>query len=142
MRLELFGTRDARLRAALDRIGRRVDDEFAPGRGTVTVVLTTDRKIHQLNRDWLGRDRPTDVLSFRLDAAEGRGADPRVPVARRGPVPLLGEIYVSRDRAREQAREQGVTVRAELCRLVLHGLLHLSGLTHAQMRPYERGWLS
>jgi probable rRNA maturation factor len=130
MRLELFGTRDARLRAALDRIGRRVDDEFAPGRGTVTVVLTTDRKIHQLNRDWLGRDRPTDVLSFRLDACEP------------GRLPLLGEVYVSRDRARQQAREQGVTVHAELCRLVLHGLLHLSGLTHAQMRPYEREWNS
>lgn len=130
MRLELFGTRDARLRAALDRVGRRVDERFALGRGTVTVVFTTDRKIHQLNRDWLGRDRPTDVLSFRLDATEP------------GRAPLLGEIYVSRDRAREQAREQGVTVRAELCRLVLHGLLHLAGLTHAQMRPYEREWNS
>lgn len=128
MRLELFGTRDARLRAALHRVCRRVDQRFAPGRGTVTVVFTTDRKIHQLNRDWLGRDRPTDVLSFRLDAREP------------GRVPLLGEIYVSRERARTQACEQNVTLRAELCRLVLHGLLHLVGLTHAQMEPFEREW--
>ncbi|MFO7650803.1 MAG: rRNA maturation RNase YbeY [bacterium] len=136
MRLELFGTRDARLRAALGRVGRRVDERFALGRGTVSVVFVDDHGIRALNHDWLGRDRPTDVLSFRLDAAglfpQGRSQPGRVP--------LLGEIYVSRERAREQAREQGVTVRAELCRLVLHGLLHLAGLTHAQMRPYEREW--
>jgi probable rRNA maturation factor len=128
MRLAVFGTRDARLLAALRRVGRRVDERFAPGPGAVNVVLVTDRRIHQLNRDWLGRDRPTDVLSFRLDAREP------------GRAPLIGEVYVSRERARAQARGQGVALRDELSRLVLHGLLHLCGLTHARMRPIEREW--
>jgi probable rRNA maturation factor len=54
---------------------------------------------------------------------------------------VCGEVYVSRDQARIQAREHGVSYRAELLRLVLHGILHLCGLSHARMKPYESRYL-
>jgi probable rRNA maturation factor len=53
-----------------------------------------------------------------------------------------GEVYVSRDTARRQARERGLGYHDELRRLVLHGLLHLLGLTHKQMEPLYRRYLS
>ncbi len=128
MRPEIFGTRDDRLRVDIRRLCRQLAREFKTGKVSVNVVFTTDRQIHTLNRRFLGRDRPTDVISFNCD-------EPRVP----GEPHLLGEIYVSRDRTRAQAREYGVSYASELRRLVLHGLLHLLGLTHRQMEPlYDR----
>ncbi len=126
MRLQLHNTRDARLARVLRRTARRIDQTLGLGPGTVTVVFTDDQNIRVLNRRWRGKDRATDVLSFRLDARE-----PGLP-------PLLGEIYVSVERARVQARSAGITLNTELERLVRHGLLHLAGLSHRQMKPYER----
>jgi probable rRNA maturation factor len=128
MRPEIFGTRDDRLRADIRRLCRQLAKDFNPDAATVNVIFVTDRKIHALNRQFLKRDRPTNVISFNCK-------DPSVPDEPR----LLGEVYISRDRARAQAREYGVSYASELRRLVLHGLLHLLGLTHRQMEPlYER----
>ena len=92
------------------------------------VVFVTDLEIHALNRRFLKRDRPTDVISFNSN-------EPRLP----GQPQLLGEVYVSRDRAHAQALEYGVPYGSEVRRLVLHGLLHLLGLTHRQMEQcYDR----
>lgn len=126
MRLQLHNTRDARLARVLRRTARRIDQTLGLGPGTVTVVFTDDQNIRVLNRRWRGKDRATDVLSFRLDAREP------------GRPPLLGEIYVSVERARVQAGSAGITLNTELERLVRHGLLHLAGLSHRQMKPYER----
>ncbi len=86
-------------------------------RGTVTLVLTTDRRIRFLNRTWRGIDKATDVLSFPA------GADP-------GPVRHLGDVVVSRDTAARQARQEGHALATELRVLALHGLLHLLGYDH------------
>jgi probable rRNA maturation factor len=124
----IFGTQDSRLRADVGRLCRRLAADFKPEADIVNVIFVSDRKIHALNRQFLHRDRPTNVISFNSDG-------PRVP----GEPRLLGEVYVSRDRARAQAREYGVSCSSELRRLVLHGLLHLLGLTHRKMEPlYER----
>jgi len=85
-------------------------------RGKVSVLLTTDRKIRQLNRDFRGKDKPTDVLSF--------PADPLVQNQERG------DLAVSVPTALRQAREQGHALAVELKVLILHGLLHLAGFDH------------
>jgi probable rRNA maturation factor len=130
MRPEIYGTQDQRLRADIRRLCRQLARDFNPDAAAVNVIFVTDRKIHALNRQFLKRDRPTDVISF-----DCKG--PSVPDEPR----LLGEVYISRDRARAQAREYGVSYTSELRRLVLHGLLHLLGLTHRQMEPYYRRYL-
>jgi|GEM_PF-445843 len=140
MRPEIFGTQDQRLRADIRRFCRLITARWgqSPGPESITgdcprsvnVIFVTDREIHALNRRFLHRDRPTDVISFNCD-------EPGLP----GEPHLLGEVYISRDRAREQAREYGVSYASELRRLVLHGLLHLLGLTHRQMEPYYGKYL-
>jgi probable rRNA maturation factor len=128
MRPRVFGTRDRLLVADVESLCRRLARGFDAGPVTVNVVFVNDRRIHELNRKFRRRDKPTDVLSFDSDATAVPG-EPR----------LLGEVYVSRDRARAQAREYGATYREETRRLVLHGFLHLLGLTHKQMEPlYDR----
>jgi len=130
MRPDIYGTQDKRLRADVQRLCRLLTKDFKPDAAAVNVVFVTDRRIHELNRRFLKRDRPTNVISFNCD-------EPHLP----GEPRLLGEVYVSRDRARAQARESGVSYASELRRLVLHGLLHLLGLTHRQMEPLYRRYL-
>ena len=77
------------------------------------VTVVDDRAIRRLNARFLGARRPTDVLAFDLAAP--------------GPSRLLGEVVVSADTARRQARARGVGVAIELDLLLVHGLLHLSG---------------
>ena len=126
----IFGTRDERLRADIQRLCRQATRDFKPAAASVNFVFVTDRQIHALNRRFLHRDRPTNVISFNCN-------EPQLA----GEPSLLGEVYISRDRARDQAREYGVTYASELRRLALHGLLHLLGLTHRQMEPYYGKYL-
>jgi probable rRNA maturation factor len=84
----------------------------------VHVFVTSDARTHELNRQWRGIDRPTDVLSFPIDDELPAGAR------------LLGEIVVSLDRARAQASAQQHDEVRELEELVLHGTLHLLGHDH------------
>jgi len=86
-------------------------------------VLTDDASIRTLNRDFLETDRPTDVLSFPL-AAPGDLED-------RGTDLFLGEIYISVETARAQAKGARRTLSREVAHLLIHGLLHLVGHDHA-----------
>jgi len=130
MRPDVYGTQDERLRADVRRLCRLLTNDFKPNAAAVNVVFVTDQRIHELNRRFLKRDRPTNVISFDCN-------EPQLP----GEPRLLGEVYISRDRARTQAREYGVSYASELRRLVLHGLLHLLGLTHRQMEPLYNRYL-
>lgn len=108
----------------------------------VSVVVTDDAKIQALNRQYRGIDRPTDVLSFPQE--EGTTAFPRPPGAPR----QLGDIVISYDRVKAQAREYGHSERRELAYLAVHGLLHLLGFDHEteperqRMRTAEEAALS
>jgi probable rRNA maturation factor len=95
--------------------------------GEIAVVLTDDLELRRLNREWRGIDRATDVLSFAYDEEPG-------PSAARGRV--NGDLAISLDRVRDQAKRFRVTPGAELARLVIHGALHLAGLDH--QRAAER----
>ena len=84
--------------------------------------MTDDAAIRELNRDYRESDRPTDVLSFPL-AEPGSIHDPERAV-------FLGEIYVSLETARAQARAARRPFSREVAHLVIHGLLHLLGYDH------------
>jgi probable rRNA maturation factor len=93
--------------------------------GELTLVITDDEGIQVLNRDFLGIDAPTDVLSF--SAQEDSGPFVAAPEA----AAYLGDVIVSYPRAVEQAQEHGHTAEQELNLLVVHGILHLLGYDHA-----------
>lgn len=86
----------------------------------VVVVLAGDERVRELNALWRDKDEPTDVLSF--SQLEGE------PVG--GQSEMLGDIVVSVDTLRRQARQGGWSDEEELARLLLHGLLHLLGFDH------------
>jgi probable rRNA maturation factor len=88
--------------------------------GAVALLLTDDATLHDLNRQFRGLDKPTDVLSF-----EGETAG-----LRPGALRHLGDIAISVERARRQAGDYGHSFERELAYLVTHGLLHLLGFDH------------
>jgi probable rRNA maturation factor len=79
----------------------------------VSIALVSDREIRSLNRRWRAKDRPTDVLSFPLEEPGS-----------------LGDVVISIDTARRQAREGGWPLAVELRRLLAHGILHCRGYGH------------
>jgi probable rRNA maturation factor len=95
----------------------------------ITIVLTDDAQLHELNREYLGVDAPTDVLSF--PASE---TDPETGAA------YLGDILISIPRAMQQAQAAGHPVEAEVQLLVVHGTLHLLGHDHAEAEDKARMW--
>ena len=90
---------------------RRVLREEEIQQADLKIVCIGSRCSRGLNREYLGHDYVTDVISFPLE----RG------------VHVEGEVYVNLDRARSQAREYGVSFRNEVARLAIHGTLHLAG---------------
>ena len=102
--------------------------------GQLTLVITADEGIQQLNRDFLGRDAPTDVLAF--SAQEDDGAFVSAPEAEG----YLGDVIVSYPRAAAQALERGHTTEQELDLLIVHGLLHLLGYDHATEEEKAAMW--
>jgi probable rRNA maturation factor len=95
----------------------------------LTLVLTGDAQIQALDHDFLGKDTPTDVLSF--PASE---TDPET--GRR----YLGDIIISVPRAEAQSIAAGHSLEAELSLLVVHGVLHLLGHDHAEAEEKARMW--
>ena len=86
----------------------------------LSILLCDDPTIHELNRSFRDVDRPTDVLAFAMQEGEGGGLHPH----------LLGDVVISIDTARRQAREHSRSVAAEVTFLLAHGLLHLLGYDH------------
>lgn len=102
----------------------------------LSILLTTDKVIEQLNAEYRGKHRPTDVLSFSL--REGRGAK----LAGN----CLGDVVISLQTTKRQAKAYAVTYEEEFIRLLVHGVLHLHGYDHVgvskskaqQMRRKEK----
>ena len=93
-----------------------------------TIVFVTPEEIHELNKQYRGVDRVTDVISFALeDAHDVSLTDVRV----------LGDIYICIDRMKEQALEYGHSETRELSFLTVHGLLHLLGYDHQTKEDEE-----
>ncbi len=123
-------------------LSRAVAEAGLSGSVEVSVVITENAEIHELNRQYRGVDAPTDVLSF--SQIEGTADAPDFPV---GGVRQLGDIVISGDKVRAQAEEYGHSRRRELAYLAVHGLLHLLGFDHetpedqAEMRQAEENAL-
>lgn len=92
----------------------------------VSVTLVDNEFIHNINREYRHIDRPTDVISFAfLDGDENKDK-----MFQSGEMVVLGEIYISFDKAREQAISYGHSLDRELKFLFVHGILHLLGYDH------------
>jgi probable rRNA maturation factor len=89
----------------------------------VGVVVTTDEEVHALNKEYLGHDYKTDVISFSMGGME----DDRDFITPSERPPYLGDIAISYDRAAEQAPDYGHSTEVEISTLLIHGLLHLLG---------------
>lgn len=92
----------------------------------LSVLITDDAELHQLNRTYRSVDAPTDVLSFGDDAADEQPAFVRPPDAPR----YLGDLAISYERVIVQAAEYGHSRERELAFLTVHGVLHLLGYDH------------
>jgi probable rRNA maturation factor len=103
--------------------------EHQSAHGDLTLVLTDDAQLHQLNRDYLGVDAPTDVLSFPASETDPDSG-----------APYLGDILLSLPRAETQARAAGHPLADEAQLLVVHGVLHLLGHDHAKVRDKAKMW--
>jgi probable rRNA maturation factor len=116
---------------ALDRFACKLQREIARGRA-FDCLITGDAEMRRLNRDFRGQDHATDVLSF-PGLTAGFGSH-------------LGDLAISIQRARAQARQFGHDPEEEVSILMLHGVLHLLGMDHengdGRMERAERRWRS
>ncbi len=94
----------------------------------ISVTLTDDERIRNLNREHRGIDRATDVLSFPMLSFDGDEADARYDYD--GDAVLLGDIVISLERAAAQAEEYNHSMRRETAFLTAHSMLHLLGYDH------------
>lgn len=96
-------------------------------RATVSVTFLGKRAMRTLNRRWKRHDGPTDVISFALPGMAGPGAEE-----------LVGDVYLCPEVAAREARRRALALREELCRLVIHGTLHVLGWDHPEGEGRER----
>jgi probable rRNA maturation factor len=101
------------------------------GKSELCLVLADDLSVRRLNRQWRGKDKSTNVLSF------PSGASPGGPASAAAPVPL-GDVIIAYGVAMSEAARQGKTLAAHLVHLVVHGVLHLLGYDHELDADAER----
>lgn len=99
--------------------------ELANPRLSASLLFTSDEEVHTLNREWRGKDKPTNVLSFpMLERAD------LLALPHDGAPEMLGDIALAFETCSREAAEKGVALAAHASHLVVHGLLHLAGHDH------------
>jgi probable rRNA maturation factor len=111
----------------IKRITKRLLEDLACDKQEASILFTDDRRIAGLNREYRGKDKPTNVLSFSmtegpLDMESG----------------MLGDVVISVDTALREASDRGETVEETVYRLLVHGLLHLMGYDHERSPQDEK----
>jgi probable rRNA maturation factor len=104
-------------------------DHGIPMESDATIVLVDDERIHELNQEFLGEDKPTDVLAFPADHI-----DP--DTGHRN----YGDVIISYPRAKDQALAAGHPLPSELSLLSVHGALHLLGFDHDNPESEAKMW--
>lgn len=105
----------------LDKVVRKVSKLLNINNSFVSIVLTDNKHIHEINKTYRNIDRETDVISFAfMDNDENIKSD----------ITDLGEIYISLEKAHSQAEDYNHSFEREICFLLVHGLLHLLGYDH------------
>jgi len=90
-----------------------------------SVLFTSDARVHELNREWRQRDKPTNVLSFpMLERQDLVHLDPD------GPPEMLGDIALAYETCAREAADKGISLQDHAAHLIVHGLLHLAGHDH------------
>ncbi|MCK4536051.1 MAG: rRNA maturation RNase YbeY [Desulfuromonadales bacterium] len=110
----------------LRRVARKILSASGCPDAQLSILIVSDRQIQAINRDYLQRDKPTNVISFAMQEGEGAGVQPD----------LLGDVVISAETALRDALDAGRSFESELYFLLLHGILHLLGYDH------ERGSLA
>lgn len=106
--IENYRLRDSKL---LKRIISRIVSDAGLKGGVVDVIITSDGKVYEINREFLGHDFYTDIITFNYN--QGKSVN--------------GEIYISAQRVKENAEKFEVTLNSEIRRVIFHGFLHLCG---------------
>ncbi|GGZ04731.1 rRNA maturation RNase YbeY [Novosphingobium colocasiae] len=103
----------------------QVAPELGQERLIASLLFTSDAEVHTLNREWRGKDKPTNVLSFPM-----LERDDLLDLSDRGPPEMLGDIALAFETCAREAAEKGVSIEHHAAHLIVHGLLHLAGYDH------------
>ncbi|MFO7766434.1 MAG: rRNA maturation RNase YbeY [Pelovirga sp.] len=121
------------LKRPLRKVAQRILDICGKSEAELSILILDNEGIRQINRDYLQRDRPTNVISFAMQEGHGTGVQPH----------LLGDVVISAERAASDAAAAKIPFEHELWFLLVHGILHLLGYDHergtaAQARNMEQ----
>ena len=103
----------------------QVTPELGNPRLCASIVFSDDETLHRLNREWRGKDKPTNVLSFPMLEREKLLA-----LDNEGPPELIGDLALSLDTCKRESTEKSVALQDHASHLIVHGLLHLAGFDH------------
>lgn len=117
--IEKYRLRDSKL---LKRIISRIVSDAGMKGGVADVVITTDEKVYEINREFLGRDSYTDIITFNYNSGKS----------------VNGEIYISLQRVKENSEKFVVTLNSEIRRVIFHGFLHLCGYDDSTAEEKKR----
>ncbi|HJV34382.1 rRNA maturation RNase YbeY [Geomonas sp.] len=109
------------------KVAQRILDALGCPEAELSVTIVGDRSIRTLNRDYLGRDKSTNVISFAMQEGEFGSINPDV----------LGDVVISADTAAREAEEAGESFLSRLYFLLLHGILHITGYDHERSGEAE-----
>ena len=102
------------------RRGQKILNAIGRTTSELSILLCDDSFIKELNREYRGKNRATDVLSFPMITGADTGPNPH----------LLGDVVISVETAARQAKKRGIKLIDEVSMLLVHGVLHLVGYTH------------
>ncbi len=103
----------------------QIAPELAHRRLSASILFADDADVHALNREWRGKDKPTNVLSFPMLEREDLLA-----LAPEGPPELLGDIALALETCQREAADKDISLEHHVTHLLIHGLLHLAGYDH------------
>ncbi len=116
------------LEAAAAFLASEEKQPFPPTPPEVSLVFSDDAQVQEINAEWRGQDKPTNVLSF-----------PAFPLAPGGkPGPMLGDIVIARETVEREAADLDKSFDEHLTHLMVHGFLHLFGYDHMEAEEAER----
>ena len=123
MKIELFNETEENLEEYINTIKEVLAhgiDKLKVGDVTFNIIFVNNDYIHELNKNYRNIDRETDVITFALEDDKTFNPEERI----------LGDVYISIDKAKSQSEEYGHSLKRELCFLAVHGMLHLLGYDH------------
>ena len=125
MKIEIFNETEENLDEYIETIKKVLVhglDKLKTGDVTFNIIFVNNPYIHELNKNYRNIDRETDVITFALEDDKTFNPEERI----------LGDIYISIDKAKSQSEEYGHSLKRELCFLSVHGMLHLLGYDHME----------